>query len=347
MSRVGILTFLHNGNFGSSLQAFALQKTVREMGFVCEHIDYSPDSAEKIRNLIRCGNSPKLLLEGRRKRQVRDTQDGTREKYRRIDEFYSRRMQMSPVCHSRNELARISGQYDILVCGSDQIWNPTWMNPAYFLDFAEPEKRRVAYAASLGVSREPGQRKQRMIRETVSRFAAVSVREEEGAKLMESMTGENPPVMTDPVCLLTKEEWEKTAKPAGRRAPYLLCYFIGENPEYWEKTDCLREETGLEPLVIPVTAEAYAQKKHALLDGAGPEEFLGALAGADLILTDSFHALALGTVFGRRVEVIRRDREGDRESRNSRVDNFRREAESKGLAAMREEGLHWLAQNLS
>ena len=346
MSRIGIVTFLHNGNFGSSLQAFALQKTVREMGHECEHIDYRPDNAEKVRNMIRCGNSPKLLLDGYRKRKVRGTQDGAREKYQRIDDFYGRRMQMSPVCGNRKALAQVSSRYDVLMCGSDQIWNPTWMNPAYFLDFAEPEKRRVAYAASLGVSREPGRRKQKMIREAVSLFDAVSVREEEGARLMVTMTGERPPVMPDPVCLLTREEWDNTAKPVDIREPYLLCYFIGENPAYWEQVDLLRGQTGLEPVALPVTAEAYAQEKLALLDGAGPEEFLGALVGADLILTDSFHALALGTVFGRRVEVIRRDRDDDRESRNSRVDHFRREVSGKGLEAMRKEGLSWLEQNL-
>ena len=53
MSRVGIITFLHNDNYGSTLQAYALQRVISEMGYDCEHLDYAPDRTEKIRNLLR------------------------------------------------------------------------------------------------------------------------------------------------------------------------------------------------------------------------------------------------------------------------------------------------------
>ena len=71
MSRVGVMTFLHNDNYGSSLQAYALQRVIRELGHACEHIDYFPDQTEKVRNLLRSGNSPKLVLDGIRKREVK------------------------------------------------------------------------------------------------------------------------------------------------------------------------------------------------------------------------------------------------------------------------------------
>ena len=346
MSRVGIITFLHNGNYGSSLQAYALQRVVREAGHECSHIDYRPDTREKILNMIRCGNSPRLLLDGKKKRQVQGAQAGIREKYRAIDDFYARKMRLSSPCRNRGELERISGDYDLLLCGSDQIWNPVWMNPAYFLDFGEPEKRRVAYAPSLGISTAPGRRKCRMIRRMAELFDAVAVREEEGARLMVTITGKRPPVMPDPVCLLTREEWEETAAPGPGGGPYLLCYFIGENPSYWQRVRELSGKTGLRPLVIPVTAESY-DSGFELLDGAGPEEFLGAAAGAEALCTDSFHGLAFGTIFEKKTDLIRRYREEDRESKNSRVDHFLRETAEKGLEAMRREGLAWLGENLA
>ena len=52
MAVTGIITFLHNNNFGSALQAYALQRTVRELGSECIHLDYQPDGKEKIRNLL-------------------------------------------------------------------------------------------------------------------------------------------------------------------------------------------------------------------------------------------------------------------------------------------------------
>ena len=67
MAGAGIITFLHNNNFGSTLQAYALQRTVRELGFDCVHLDYRPDRAEKIRNMLASGNNPKLIRKHRGK----------------------------------------------------------------------------------------------------------------------------------------------------------------------------------------------------------------------------------------------------------------------------------------
>ena len=124
MARVGIITFLHNDNYGSSLQAYALQRTIRDMGHDCEHLDYRPDSAEKIRNLLASGNDLKLIADGLRKRSVKAGQQGAREKSSAIPEFYRSTMRLSEPCRNRKELKAAAGRYDVLICGSDQIWNP-------------------------------------------------------------------------------------------------------------------------------------------------------------------------------------------------------------------------------
>lgn len=70
-TRVGVLTFLHNDNYGSALQAYALQWALTALGAEAEHLDYRPSRQEKLRNLLTSGNSPRLILEGMRKRSVR------------------------------------------------------------------------------------------------------------------------------------------------------------------------------------------------------------------------------------------------------------------------------------
>lgn len=345
LARVGIITFLHNENYGSALQAFALQQTVRDLGYDCFHLDYRPDRAEKTRNLLTSGNSLKLVLEGIRKRQVRAEQGGARRKSRAIPAFYEKRMRLSAPCRNRGELGEQSRDCDILLCGSDQIWNPVWLNPAYFLTFGESETPRIAYAPSLGVSRLPKPAKIRKIREWTSGFSAVSVREQEGAALFEQMTGRKAEVMPDPVCLLSADEWNSVAGKAPEGAPYLLCYFIGANPAYWTRVRELAAREGLRVLVMPVTAESYACG-YELLDGAGPEEFLAAVREAACFCTDSFHGLVFGTIFGTRTEVIRRYREDDPESKNSRVDHFLRLKEEEGTDRLRETGRNWLRNRL-
>ena len=350
MKKAGIITFLHNDNFGSALQAYALQRVVRELGLDCEHIDYQPDRNEKIRNLLTSGNSPRLILDGLRKKKVRAEQAGARGKSKAIPAFYAREMRLSPVCRNRAELRKAAGRYDLLLCGSDQIWNPVWMNPAYFLDFAVEGQPRIAYAASLGVKELNHPKKENMLRKLTEGFQAVSVREEEGAELLYRITGNKPEVMPDPVCLLTPEEWmepETRARkgfiPEGE--PYVLCYFIGNQPSYWERVEALRKETGYRVLVLPVTAKSY-QSGRTLLDGAGPAEFLTAVRHAGVFCTDSFHGLVFGTLFGVRTVPLRRYREDDPESKNSRVDHFLRTVQTTGPDALRAEGRRWLRERL-
>ena len=344
MEKVGIITFLHNDNYGSSLQAYALQRVIWEMGMACEHLDYAPDRAEKVRNLLRSHNNPKLILEGMRKKQVRDAQEGARAKHDAFPAFYQRYMRLSDPARNLNELRERSMDDTILLCGSDQIWNPVWLNQAYFLTFGKGQ-RKVAYAASLGISAPPAAAKARMIRKWTADFQAVSVREEEGARLFRQMTGREAEVMPDPVCLLSRTEWEEIAGDPPAKEPYLLCYFIGENPAYWERVRQLEEETGMKALVMPVTSESF-QSGRQILEGLGPEGFLGAVKGASCLCTDSFHGLVFGTVFGVRTEVLRRYREADPESKNSRIDQFRRLMKDTGMEALRDMGRSWLQATL-
>ncbi len=231
------------------------------------------------------------------------------------------------------------------MCGSDQLWNPVWLNPAYFLTFAPEGKRKIAYAASMGIKTMPPKGKIRKIQAWTKGFAAISVREQEGAELLEQMTGFRPDVMPDPVCLLSREEWETVTAPSPAGEPYILCYFIGENEKYREKVREMSRETGLRVLEIPVTAEGY-QGGFETLEGIGPEAFLGAVKGAACLCTDSFHGLVFGTLFNIKTELIRRYREDDPESKNSRVDHFLRLVQDKGMAAIRAEGREWLKEKL-
>ena len=343
--KAGIITFLHNDNFGSSLQAYALQQTVREMGYDCVHLDYQPDRAEKIRNLLMSGNNPKLILDGIRKREVKADQSGARRKSEAIPAFYQRRMKLTAPCRNRKELKEASRDCDLLLCGSDQIWNPVWLNPAYFLTFAGKDVPKTAYDPSLGVSRLPKASKIRKIRRWTKDFRAVSVREEEGARLLKQMTGREAPILPDPVCLLSAEEWNVIAGKAPEGEPYLLCYFIGSNPMYWERVLTLQKETGLRVIVLPVTAESYISG-YELLDGAGPEEFLAAVRDAACFCTDSFHGFVFGSIFGTRTEVLRRYREDDPESKNSRVDQFRRLLSEKSMDELRGTGKTWLEKTI-
>lgn len=352
MKKAGIITFLHNDNFGSTLQAWALQEALTSLGWEAFHLNYAPDTKEKIRNLLTSRNSPALLLDGIKKRSVKAGQAAAREKSAGLRAFQQEYLHLSAPCRNSSQLANAAREADVLIAGSDQIWSPTWFNPVYFLSFAQ-EQRKVAYAPSLGVSQLKNSRKKQLFRQLTAGFQAVSVREEEGAALLKDITGQAPAVLPDPVFLISRKRWLCLAAPMPERKPYLLCYFLGNRPEYWDTARKLADEQQLELLVIPVTEEAYSCGL-PLTHAPDPRQWLGLIAQADMVMTDSFHGAAFTALLGRRLKLLRRYADTSALSRNSRIDQLARNLHLQendmpsdtvlqaNLQRLQQEGLSWL-----
>ena len=315
MTRIGMMTFLHNDNYGSILQAWALQQTLADMGFDAVHIDYAPSKQEKVRNLLLSGNSPKLILEGMRKKSATGKMHGG------FDEFRAAHIRTTAPCRDHAALAKAAEGFDVLLCGSDQIWSPVWMNPAYFMDFSE--KPKVSYAPSLGVKDLPKRSKQRKIARLVKRFFAVSVREQEGAELLRQMTGVEAAVMPDPVMLLNMDKWDAIMDKPDSGERYILCYFIGDNPSYWETVAAIAGREGCSVRVIPRT-EGARSAGYPLEEDVPPQRWLGLIGGAAHVVTDSFHGATFSAILNRKCTIVRRYREDDPESKNSRIDQLLR-----------------------
>ncbi len=336
MPKAGILTFLHNGNYGSVLQAYALQQVVASFHIDCEHIDYEPNRREKTFNLLRSGNSPLLILEGLRKH----AESGSSARSREIAGFQDRYMKLSPSCRNSGDLSDLAGSYDLLIAGSDQIWSPVWLNPAYFLTFAD-DIPKIGYACSLGIQHMPSPRKSSVMRRALADFQSISVREDEGADILETITGTRPAVLPDPVLLLTKEQWMQIAVSPERGNGRLVCYMIGNNPSYWDRVRRTAELLELTPLVIPMTDESRDQGLE-VVERVTPELYLGLFAGASYIMTDSFHGAMFAAIFSRPHTVLRRYADDDLESKNSRIDQIRRTLGYISLDACRPDS--WTAQ---
>ena len=316
MKKIGLMTFLHNENYGSILQAWALQETLRGMGYDAQHIDYAPSKAEKIRNLLSSGNSPRLILEGMRKRSATGRMRGG------FDEFRAEYIRSSAPCRNRAALRRQADAYDMLLCGSDQIWSPVWLNPAYFLVFTD--KPKAAYAPSLGVQELPPKRKRRQIARLLKGYSAISVREAEGAALLKRMAGVEADVMPDPVLLPGREAWMQLCAGAETpREPYILTYFIGDSPAYWERVRDEAERLGCGVVVIPRT-EGARSSGYPMAEDVPPQRWLALIANAALLVTDSFHGAAFAAILNRNCAILRRYREEDPESKNSRIDQLLR-----------------------
>lgn len=205
-------------------------------------------------------------------------------------------------------------QYDAFVAGSDQIWNPffEYNTEREFLTFAK-KKKRITYAASMGIEVLPDSCKDRY-REWLSEIPFISVRESVAANIVYELIGKKVPVVLDPVFLLNEREWNKLAKKANcsEKSGYIFYYFLGKhNEEANNWIEKLANQRGLRVLNILEHFDEY-----------GPMEFVALIKGAEMVVTNSFHCTAFSIIYHKQFVVFERQMDNVSERMTSRLNTL-------------------------
>ncbi len=323
MIKIGILTWLHNGNYGTILQAYALQRFLRDEGYNVQNIDLHPTIIERTKNLIKQRNPLSLFLEKYEvyKMKIACT-DSEKLKLRqeKQKDFLVNGLNLTQKYRKFSDLSELGKTFDIYICGSDQIWSPTYFSPSYFFDFVSDEKKKIAYACSFGISHMPKSKFERM-KCLIKRFDCISVRETTGANIVNELMGQRPIVNIDPTMLLNSGEWDIICSKRIINEKYLFCFFLTYNQAYQNTVQRIAEEKGLKVVIIPMTKESYRCSSKQIID-AGPSDFLGLIKYADFIATDSFHVCVFSIIYQKNFFVFKRFNDNKKDSRNVRVYNL-------------------------
>jgi len=312
--KVATLTFFNRFNYGAELQAYALHKKVKDLGYDCEILDvlspndpdarkpevYKPlawstkvaSTKSKINvKIVRCLT---ILLgwknsQNKKKRFEafkRDYLTVSKQKFASVDDLY------------RHEMP-----YDIFITGSDQVWNPRTIMTSpepYFLTFVPKDKRKISYAASFGVSSFPDEIKS-YYKKWLANIDFLSVRENHGADFVRNITGRTAEVVLDPTLLLTAKDWSKITTEPKIKKPYILLYVLMHSPHYINGLAYhLSKKTGYSIVRIPRGSfrEDAGYKIKNLFD-TGPSDFVSLFKDASFVLTSSFHGTAFAINFNK------------------------------------------------
>lgn len=294
--RVGIITMHRVRNCGSALQAYATQCAVENCGFEAEIIDYIyPNRAHRRGNaLLRLFYDAKSFL--------CDFFFGRGKLFGR---FYKESLHLSRKRYDdAGALRRACPKYDIYLTGSDQVWNPRYTHgdTIFFCDFAPKTTRRISYAASFAATSLP-EAVALSYADKLQKYAAISVREQEGISLVKKLCGKTAELVCDPTLLLDKEAWNPFAERSRvvPKRPYLLVYILkyayNPYPKIYELVDKVQAQTGLHAIFLNGRPEAYFRKNSTCVNNVGPNEFVRLFRDADFVLTTSFHGTAFSLNF--------------------------------------------------
>ena len=334
--KLGIVSCYFINNYGSILQAYALQEYFSTKGIKCDTISAeclkSYLSAKKKQyyfcNIHKAGlifsKLPMICLKVLQKINYRNLGYIYSERVRRFDDFRRNFKLSTESASSPEQLRALAVIYDMIVVGSDQLWRPDNIFPEYYtLSWVPDNIPKFSYATSFGVSELDKCYKSRA-RVFLDRLSAISVRESSGCDLVKELTGKTPYIVCDPVFLLTKKQWnmlsDTSCCPSQK---YIFTYFLGGEKECRKFTKKLSEITGL-PVLGVIHNDSYIASDESIdypIAACSPNEFLGLISNAEYICTDSFHAIAFSTIFNKNFYAFNRFK-SQKHGTNSRIKSF-------------------------
>lgn len=287
--KIGIITCSKEANYGACLQAFATQSFLEQKGYDAEIINYSFESSKpyspmkqkSIRSFI-----ANMLFYKLRKSQ-----------YEAFRVFQTKMKFSAKEIENKKEYLLLKDEYDILLVGSDQVWNPYlgFDLDLSLLDFYDDGPKRISYASSFGISELPDLLKKRY-RKAYSKFTAISTREKQGQVIIEGLIDKKVDVVVDPTMLFDKRDWsayiEECEQCTGK---YVLIYDQNHSPELVSAAKTLAMEQDLKIYVL--SAILYRQRDIKNLYGISPAQFLDVINRAEYVITDSFHGVVFSVIF--------------------------------------------------
>jgi hypothetical protein len=323
---VWIITRRAGYNFGSSLQAYAMQAIIKKLKFNCEIIDYDEYRLRwKIRPFIH-----DLIFLGMRifspitkrifsspfiKFKKRDIQRS------KFDLFDKNNYNLTAKSYS-NSASIKKDMHNIyaVVCGSDQIWSPLLFDETMFLDFVQTKNiKKISYAPSFGVSKLNDNKK--TYQTLLSSFDSLSIREDKGAEIIKDLTGKDVDVVLDPTLLLSRDDWDSLIddKPIINE-PYVLCYLLGHENIPKEFIDELSIKESVKIVCVSMYYNRVVISEDAIvLDDIGPSEFLNLIKNSSFVCTDSFHGSIFSIIYQKQFFCFERFEKDDSKNQNSRI----------------------------
>lgn len=292
---IGILTYHRSQNYGAQLQVFALKNFLTSLGNKVCIIDYWPKYHQSLykTNFF-------AIKEFKRRSTVNKLK------------YFFHASYLSVLAMIRNYKTNrfalkylnlnTSKCYDVIIYGSDQIWRKQHIYPCedynsiYFGDDSFTSKYKIAYAASMGKIEASCKEDFDFLQLSMNNFSAISVREKDLQQFMRESFHINPHLVCDPVFLLSKELWSSLIDKNKDCGNYILMYNIARVENLEKIAVHLSKKYNLPIIEFKGYVDKFNLSTGIRFTGDA-KEFINCLHNANIVVTSSFHGVALSLCF--------------------------------------------------
>lgn len=293
--KIAIITFSDfNTNYGSMLQTFSLGHHLEKQGHDVVWIKYREFTNKSEHKITLKNHIKHILLKVYaiyRRKDLLNTE-------KNFKVYKQKWLKYTALYTSEKELEQMTEEYDCCICGSDQIWNLGCLGglrTPYFLEFVPDDKKKIAYAASMGDYHFKDDEK-KSVAELLQRMDYISVREKDSVDEIHELSKKEVVNVVDPVFLTDVGEWNTFSGESPIKGKYGVCYFVRRS-KFGKRV--VREAARYYKCPIYNLSDnlIYINGTESQYISVGPMEFLAILKGAEFAIGTSFHLTAFSIIF--------------------------------------------------
>lgn len=306
MKKIGIITFHNSYNCGSMLESYAMQRVIEKRNIKAEIVDFSSNGQKELYSVFFKNSNIKNIIKNililPHYKRVKNNNN-------KYEQFKNKNFKLSKKYTEQDKISE--EKYNIVIAGSDQIWNITIKDASdvYFLNWVNKAKK-VAYAPSFGAknilkfSNTPNKYK-----DYINSFDAISIRENNGQKWINELCNKKVPVLIDPTLLLSKNDYEQLEDKKNKiDGKYIFFYCPSFDKNICKYVKKISKKYNLP--VITWSTKSYITKGikrfgFKLPKYENPSMYLTLIKNAELVITTSFHGTIFSTIYRKKFITVK------------------------------------------
>ena len=309
--KIGIINFQYSDhNYGAVLQAAALEHIIENLGYSAEHINYIPYNKKSILYKIKSGFIGYLI-----KLLLRKNKPSKYIKNKNVFECFRKKWitRTKETYLNNTDLDKLRSSYSAIIVGSDQVWRPKMYSHlneyyVYFLEFADTTTLKISYAASFGVDNWEikDENYTKKIKNSISKFSAISTREDSGIDICSSVFSSISQHVLDPTLLIDKEFFNKIIVDLPSISERSIVYYKLDITKKFTKSI-----SDLGKMINCQVENIYHNEKLLFNYYLPVPTWINKIKNSTLVITDSFHCVCFCIIFSKNFFCIKNKDRGE------------------------------------